>query len=349
MKRGRRAGGRIAAGTLLLSLACSRSPDEAESSRSSPVGSPESETRRVSEPILPLRTPAPQGTRLAQLGERLFHDPVLSRDGSVACSSCHDLGNGGDDGRVRSLGVGGKQGAVNAPTVFNAALNLAQFWDGRAATLEEQIDGPVTHPLEMANDWDDVERTLQASPEYSSSFQEVLGAKPSRAGVKLAIATFERTLITVGAPFDLWLDGDLKALNAEQREGYQLFKAAGCIACHQGQNVGGNMYQRFGLFGDYFADRGNVTGVDFGRFNVTGQDSDRYVFRVPSLRNIDLTAPYFHDGSAATLTDAVRVMATYELGKELSEQQISQLVEFLKALTAPRKEALAGVSGGQPT
>ena len=335
-----------AVGTLLLSLACSRSPGEAEASASLSAARQAGDTRRVSEPILPLRAPAAQDARLVRLGERLFKDPVLSRDGSVACSSCHDLGAGGDDGRVHSRGVGGKEGAVNAPSVFNAALNLAQFWDGRAATLEDQIDGPVTHPLEMASAWNDVERTLQANPEYAGGFQAALGAKPSRATIKAAIAAFERTLISVGAPFDLWLDGDQQALTAEQREGYQLFKAAGCIACHQGQNVGGNMYQRFGLFGDYFADRGNVTQADAGRFNVTGQETDRYVFRVPSLRNVELTAPYFHDGSAPTLTDAVRVMAKYQLGKELSEQQISQLVEFLKTLTAPRKEALASANGG---
>jgi cytochrome c peroxidase len=289
-----------------------------------------------------------QSPALVRLGERLFHDPVLSRDGSVACASCHDLASGGDDGRARSLGVGGKPGEVNAPTVLNAALNLAQFWDGRAASLEEQIDGPITHPLEMASDWDAVERTLRAHAEYAPSFEQVLGAKPTRAGVRQAIAAFERTLITVGAPFDLWLDGDSGALSAEQREGYLLFKAAGCVACHQGQNAGGNMYQRFGLFGDYFADRGDVTRADAGRFNVTGQEQDRHVFRVPGLRNVELTAPYFHDGSAATLTDAVKVMAKYQLGKELSEQQISQLVEFLKTLTGPRRETLARETGGQP-
>lgn len=346
MKRGWRAGCGIVAGALLLTLGCSRSSGDTEASPASSAVSQQGQRQRVSEPILPLRAPAPQDARLVRLGERLFHDPLLSRDGTVACSSCHDLANGGDDGRAHSLGVGGKAGAVNAPTVFNAALNLAQFWDGRAATLEDQVDGPVTHPLEMANDWSAVERTLQANPEYACGFQQALGTKPSRAGVKLAIATFERTLITVGAPFDLWLDGELGALNAEQREGYQLFKAAGCVACHQGQNAGGNMYQRFGLFGDYFADRGHPTMADNGRFNVTGQESDRYVFRVPSLRNVELTAPYFHDGSAATLTDAVRVMVQYQLGKELPEQQINLLVEFLKTLSAPRKEALARANGG---
>ena len=337
------------AGVAVLSLvACSRSTAETGAGRSTIEHGADQTARTSSEPILQLRpVPADKGPLVA-LGARLFHDPILSRDGRVACASCHDLGNGGDDGRVRSLGVGGVEGTVNAPTVFNAALNLAQFWDGRAATLEDQIEGPITHPLEMANDWDSVVRKLDASPEYERAFSAALGARPSKQGVKQAIAAFERTLITAGSPFDRWLGGDARALSAEQQEGYQLFKAAGCVACHQGQNAGGNMYQRFGLFGDYFQDRGNITQADQGRFNVTGLDTDRHVFRVPGLRNVELTAPYFHDGTAKTLTEAVEVMARYQLGKELSADQVGKLVEFLKSLTGPRSESLASHSGGQP-
>lgn len=333
---------------LLLLFSCSRSSSQAEAGRFTFESTADQTARASSEPILPLRAGPAEKPSLVALGARLFHDPILSRDGRVACASCHDLANGGDDGRARSRGVGGLEGEVNAPTVLNAALNLAQFWDGRAATLEDQIDGPITHPLEMANDWDSLERKLSASPEYESAFAAALGAKPSRQGVKAAIAAFERILITVDSPFDRWLQGDAGALSTDQREGYQLFKAAGCVACHQGQNAGGNMYQRFGLFGDYFQDRGNITRADDGRFNVTGRESDRHVFRVPSLRNVELTAPYFHDGSARTLTDAVEVMARYQLGKELSADQVGKLVEFLKSLTGPRSESLASHSGGQP-
>ena len=175
-----------------------------------------------------------------------------------------------------------------------------------------------------------------------------LGAEPSRAGVKLAIAAFERTLITVDAPFDRWVKGDKHALSAEQREGYELFKAAGCVACHQGQNAGGNMYQRFGVFGNYFQDRGNITKADYGRFNVTQAEVDRHVFRVPSLRNVELTAPYFHDGSAETLPEAVKIMAKYQLGKALSDDQIAKIVAFLKSLTGRRPDAKAP-SSGAPT
>jgi cytochrome c peroxidase len=165
--------------------------------------------------------------------------------------------------------------------------------------------------------------------------------------VRRAIAVFERTLITIGSPLDRWLDGDASALTPAQKEGYALFKASGCVACHQGQNVGGNMYQRFGVFGDYFEDRGNVTEADYGRFNVTKQEQDRYVFRVPSLRNVALTAPYFHDGSAKTLEDAVGVMAKYQLGRELSEEKVSKLVAFLEALTGPEQEYLVSAEAGR--
>ncbi len=328
------------------SAACTRTPSASEVSPTEQSGGAREPVDAVTEPILPLRAGPAQSQRLVELGSRLFHDPLLSQDGSVACASCHDLANGGDDGRARSLGVGQKEGTINAPTVFNAALNLAQFWDGRAPTLEEQIDGPITHPREMASDWEAVEKKLAAHPEYKSAFAVALGQKPSRHGVKQAIAAFERTLITVDSPFDLWLDGDASALSAEQREGYELFKAAGCVACHQGQNAGGNMYQLFGVFGDYFQDRGQVTEADYGRFNVTGQESDRHVFRVPSLRNVELTAPYFHDGSARTLNDAVKVMVKYQLGKELSEAQVGLLVEFLKSLTGQSKILLASREAG---
>lgn len=298
---------------------------------------------------MPLRRGPAQDERLVALGSRLFHDPLLSGDGTVSCASCHDLANGGDDGLARSRGVGGKEGVINAPTVLNAALNPSQFWDGRARTLEDQIDGPIQHPLEMGSHWPDLERKLGANTEYAALFQDALGAAPTRQGVKQAIASFERTLITVDSPFDLWIQGDTGALSAAQREGYELFKSAGCVACHQGQNAGGNMFQTFGVFGNYFEERGNITEADYGRYNVTRVEEDRFVFRVPTLRNIELTAPYFHDGSAKTLSDAVKVMIKYQLGKELAEDQVAKIVEFLKSLTGRPKSALASRERGSPT
>lgn len=336
MKLGPALSGLLIAG----SLGCSQGSNDAGANRAHTRAVADSQAIS-SEPILPVAALPAEPEPLVALGRRLFHEKALSGDGSVACSNCHDLANGGEDGRARSTGVAGRQGEINTPTVLNAALNIAQFWDGRAKTLEDQIDGPVQHPLEMGGEWSSIELKLAANPSYRSEFQAALGSAPSRAGVKQAIAAFERTLITVDARFDRWLSGDKRALSSEQREGYELFKAAGCVACHQGQNAGGNMYQRFGVFGDYFKDRGNVTKADYGRFNVTHVESDRYVFRVPSLRNVELTAPYFHDGSAATLRDAVGVMAKYQLGKTLSDEQISKIVAFLKSLTSPHANRAA--------
>ncbi len=333
-------------------LACASGCDSSSAAEKTPERAQEATRVERSqalsaEPIQPLAFEPQKNGALVKLGERLFHDPILSKNDSVSCATCHDLKKGGDDGLVRSKGIDGKQGDVNAPTVFNAALNIAQFWDGRAATLEDQIDGPVENTLEMASDWKTIEKKLRGDSSYVKEFESVLGEKPSRQGVKKAIATFERTLITVGSPFDRWLEGDEKALSKKQKEGYDLFKANGCIACHQGQNVGGNMYQRFGVFGNYFEDRGGAKKPDFGRFNVTGKESDRFVFRVPSLRNVALTAPYFHDGSAKTLPEAVGIMAKYQLGREISSGQVEKLVAFLESLTGPEKQYLASSQKGK--
>jgi cytochrome c peroxidase len=287
------------------------------------------------EPLSPLPQLPKLDPRVVALGRKLFHEKRLSSDGTVACVSCHDLANGGADGQRVSHGVRGRTGNVNAPTVFNAALNFALFWDGRAKTLEEQAGGPLTNPLEMNSVWEDVVVKLRRDPEYASSFAGVFSSGVTPENVRKAIAAFERTLLTRDSPFDRWLSGDASALTADQREGYETFKSVGCIACHQGANVGGNMFQRFGVLGDYFNDRGNITEADYGRFNVTHNEADRFVFRVPSLRNVEYTAPYFHDGSAASLSRAVQVMAKYQLGRSLTDRQVSVIAAFLKSLSGP--------------
>jgi cytochrome c peroxidase len=287
------------------------------------------------EPLSPLPQPQKFDPKLVALGRRLFDEKRLSSDNTVACSSCHDLANGGDDGQPRSRGVQGRTGSVNAPTVYNAALNFALFWDGRAKTLEEQASGPVTNPLEMNSSWSDILVKLRRDPGYVSSFAEVFPDSVTPENVEGAIAVFERTLLTRGSAFDRWLEGDPLALGPEEKEGYETFKSVGCIACHQGANVGGNMFQRFGVLGDYFQDRGNVTEADYGRFNVTHNEADRFVFRVPSLRNVESTAPYFHDGSAQTLPQAIQVMAKYQLGRSLSDRQVAVIGAFLKSLSGP--------------
>lgn len=270
------------------------------------------------------------------LGRQLFHDSRLSKDGSLSCASCHDLKRGGVDGRVHSLGVAGAEGVINAPTVLNAALNFRQFWDGRAATLEAQAAGPVTNPLEMATTWPAVIDRLKADPVMQTQFSGLYPDGLTETNVRHAIAEFERSLLTPSR-FDRWLQGDELALNAEEKQGYQLFKKHGCVACHQGMNIGGNLYQRFGIIGDYFAERPaarrTAGNPDLGRFNQTGQQEDRHVFKVPGLRNVALTAPYFHDGSAATLEQAVSVMGFYQLGLTLPNEDVRQIVAFLNSLT----------------
>jgi cytochrome c peroxidase len=314
---------------LLLVAAC----ETPEREKPAAVSRPKVTSGLDREPLEPLpETPAFE-RRAARLGGKLFNDKRLSADGTIACASCHDLANGGDDGRVRSVGVGGRTGTINAPSVFNSSLNFVQFWDGRAKTLEEQTDGPITHPAEMGTSWNDVVTKLKRDPDYTREFAAQYPDGITAPNVRSSIATFERTLLTHDAPFDRWLRGDSSALSSEQKAGYALFKSVGCVACHQGRNVGGNMFQRFGVLGDYFADRGNVTDADQGRYNVTKDDTDRFVFRVPSLRNVEHTSPYFHDGSAQTLTQAVQTMIKYQLGRKLSDDQISSIVLFLKSLS----------------
>ena len=305
---------------------------------------------RAREPIRPLPPAAAAEPLRVELGRRLFADPILSGDGTVSCRSCHDPAHGGADGQPLAVGIGGATGTVNTPTVFNADLNLAQFWDGRARSLEEQAGGPITNPVEMAADWPGVVARLTASP-YRGAFRAAFGGDPTPDRVRAALAAYERTLVTAGSRFDAWLMGDEAALSRDEAEGYALFKSYGCASCHQGANVGGNMFQRFGFFGDPFADRdgggGGERPSDLGRFAVTGRDADRRVFKVPSLRLAVLTAPYFHDGSVATLAEAVRLMGRYQLGHEIPDADVALIVQFLGTLPGPLPEAGPdGAAGG---
>jgi len=261
----------------------------------------------------------------------------LSRDNSLACASCHDLGRGGVDGLRTSLGIGGAVGPINAPTVFNSSLNFRQFWDGRAASLEEQAAGPVHNPKEMGSDWKEVLGKLSQDEPLVALFKASYPDGLQSRNIQDAIATFERSLTTPNARIDKYLRGDRAALTNDELRGYQLFKAYGCVACHQGVNIGGNMFQTFGVMGDYFQRRGNVTAADLGRFNVTANEGDRHVFKVPSLRNVALTAPYFHDGSAQTLPDAVEVMFRYQLGRTAPQQDKDLIVKFLYTLTGEHR------------
>lgn len=297
-----------------------------------PAGAQSPEISIGREPLLPL-SPAPAlPPEKVALGERLFQDPRLSHDNSISCASCHDLGRGGTDRSRFSVGINGAVGDVNAPTVFNVGLNIAQFWDGRARTLEEQAAGPVHNPVEMGSNWDEVMGKLRADREYQAMFRRAYPDGMTSANIAGAIATYERSLATPNSRFDRHLRGEKNMLDPDEREGYRRFVNLGCASCHQGAGIGGNMFQRFGVMGDFFADR-LPNKADQGRFNVTGLEEDRHVFKVPSLRNVDLTAPYFHDGSARTLSDAVRIMGKYQLGKELSGEEVRLIVAFLHTLS----------------
>jgi cytochrome c peroxidase len=273
--------------------------------------------------------------RKIALGSKLFADTRLSRDGSISCASCHHLAAAGADAPDRpvSLGVGGAKGAVNTPTVFNARYNFRQFWDGRAATLAEQADGPVNNPVEMATNWPDVVAKLGRDSALTAQFKAIYPDGVQARNIQDTLAAYQMTLTTPNARFDKWLRGDKGALTADELKGYQLFKSYGCIACHQGQNIGGNMYQVFGVMGGYFAARGRLTEADNGRFNVTKNPVDKHMFKVPSLRNVAVTPPYFHDGSAQTLEQAVEVMFRYQLGRSAPAEDKALIARFLRTLT----------------
>jgi cytochrome c peroxidase len=285
------------------------------------------------EPVQPLPDPELLDAARVALGDKLFHDPRLSHDNTVSCASCHDLGRGGADARAQSVGVGGRVGAVNSPTVFNARFNFKQFWDGRAENLLEQVDGPVENHKEMAANWPDVVAELQSDHDYAGRFQSAYPDGMTVDNLRDAIVTFEMSLVTPNSRFDRYLKGDRTAITSDEEAGYKLFKSVGCVVCHEGKLLGGNMFQTMGKMADYFADRGAVTEADYGRFNVTKSEDDRYKFKVPTLRNVALTAPYFHDGKAATLAEAVQVMSRYQLGLQLSSQEVDLMVKFLHTLT----------------
>ena len=293
---------------------------------------------RAAEPIKPIPTDIRVNSKKAALGRALFHDPRLSRDDTISCASCHNLASGGDDGRRVSIGIEEQPGAINSPTVFNAGLNFKQFWDGRASTLEAQIDDPVQSPREMGSLWPDIVAKLYQDARYPRQFEALYPDGITRNSIRNAIAEYMRSLTTPNSRFDRWLKGDASALDAVEKRGYALFKHYGCASCHQGANVGGNMFQVFGVLNEYFKKRGNITEADLGRYNVTGNPSDRHSFKVPSLRMAAHTAPYLHDGSAATLRDAVDAMFEFQLGREAPAEDKDAIVAFIRTLAGESKE-----------
>ena len=290
---------------------------------------------RAGEPIRAIPQSVEVDARKAMLGKLLYHDTRLSVDNTVSCASCHDLSTAGVDNKQYSEGVAGQKGGVNAPTVYNALFNFVQFWDGRAATLADQAAGPPLNPVEMAStSFDEIIAKLEKDKLYVAAFKEIYPDGITQANITDAIEEFEMTLITPNSRFDKWLRGDDAAITAEELEGYELFKEYNCATCHVGVNLGGESYELMGLRKHYFADRGlELTEEDNGRFKQTQQERDRHRFKVPGLRNVELTWPYYHDGTRATLEEAVRDMAIYQSGVELTADEQAKMVAFLKTLT----------------
>jgi cytochrome c peroxidase len=283
-------------------------------------------------PVLPLTPPQNLNADKVTLGRKLYHDNRLSGDNTLSCASCHDLKKGGTDQAQYSTGIKGQKGGINAPTTLNASHAVLQFWDGRAADLQAQAAGPVANPVEMGASWDDVPGKLKADPDYVAAFAKLYPEGITKNSITDAIATFEKSLITLNSRFDQFLRGKTDALSADEQEGYRLFMADGCYKCHVGQALGGESFEKFSLYGDYYADRGNPTPADDGRFAVTKNPADRHKFKVPSLRNITLTFPYLHDGSTSDLTKVVKLMARHQLNSNIPDGDIALIVKFLGSL-----------------
>jgi cytochrome c peroxidase len=286
------------------------------------------------EPISPVSPVKDINLAQVELGKKLYFDPRLSKSGFISCNSCHNLSMGGTDNLPTSIGDKWQQGPINAPTVLNSSMNMAQFWDGRAADLKAQAGGPIANPKEMAFSHELTIDVLSSIPEYVVEFKQTFGTdKIDIDQVTTAIAEFEKTLVTPNSRFDQWLLGDETAISADEKAGYDLFKNSGCVACHNGSAVGGTSFQKMGVVEAYKTDNPAE-----GLSGVTGKDADRFKFKVPTLRNVEMTYPYFHDGAVDTLPEAVDIMGRLQLGKKFTEAENAQIVAFLKTLTGDQPQ-----------
>jgi cytochrome c peroxidase len=321
----------------LAVLGCKKKDTPAPAAEEKAVVEPE-KPAAPTEPILPLPDSADVDSDKVLLGRSLYFDTALSGDGTVSCATCHMLEHGGAEPRKTSTGIRGQIGPINSPTVLNSSYNFVQFWDGRAKDLQEQAAGPVENPIEMGAKWPKVVERLKKNNEYAAAFAKLYDDGITKDNATDAIAEYEKSLITPSR-FDAYLKGDSAAITDAEKQGYTTFKEVGCTACHSGIIAGGSMFQKMGLVKDYFKDRGTpITEADLGRFNVTKKEQDKHFFKVPTLRNVELTSPYLHDGSRATLEETVRVMGTYQLGRDLTDAQVNGIVTFLKTLTGTLPE-----------
>jgi cytochrome c peroxidase len=288
----------------------------------------------AAEPIQPIPAAKVKNAAMVELGKKLYFDPRLSKSGFISCNSCHNLSMGGTDNLKTSIGHNWQQGPINSPTVLNSSMNLAQFWDGRAKDLKAQAGGPIANPGEMAFTHELAVDVLNSIPAYKAEFKKVF--KKDAATIDMvtdAIAAFEETLVTPDSRFDKWLKGDKKALSKDEQEGYKLFKDSGCTACHYGPAVGGSSFQTMGVVAKY-----DTPNKAQGVAGLTGKDADRMKFKVPTLRNVEMTYPYFHDGEATSLEQAVDIMGKLQVGRAYSKEEIAKIVAFLKTLTGKQPD-----------
>jgi len=289
------------------------------------------------EPIFPIPLNSDVDKSKAALGEKLFFDTRLSHNQQVSCASCHQLEAGGDDNVAMGISITDKKHHINTPSVFNARYNFRQNWDGSVKTLEQQIDMVITNHHEFGNNWHDVLQALSKDQALTLKFQNIYPDGLTRKNITHALVEFEKTLITPNSRFDQYLRNDNEILSEDETKGYSLFKELGCVSCHQGINVGGNLYQKFGVFYNYIAERGEIKKADYGRMNISNRLMDAFVFKVPSLRNVAVTAPYLHDGSAKTIEQAISIMGKTQLGRSLSNEDVRLLKAFLYTLTGEYK------------
>lgn len=275
--------------------------------------------------IVPIPEKVPYDKGKALLGKKLFFETRLSKTNTISCNSCHNLETSGSDNLQFSFGIDAQVGNINSPTVFNALFNFRQLWSGGARTLEEQAKGPLTNPIEMGHNIDAILSFLRKDKEYKTLFQKNYKDGVTEKNLLLALEEFEKTLFTPNSPFDQFLKGDKKAISDEAKEGYKIFISKGCVSCHNGVNIGGNSFAKFGVVKEVNSNRS-------GLFDVTKQQMDKNFFKVPTLRNIELTYPYFHNGEVKTLKDAIKLMASYQIGTILSDKEIGKIEAFLKTL-----------------
>lgn len=283
----------------------------------------------AAEPVDPIEPVEVKNPALVELGKMLFFEPRLSRSGFISCNSCHNLATGGVDNLQTSIGDRWAQGPINSPTVLNSFGQVAQFWDGRAKTLAEQAAGPIANPLEMASTHEMAVKVIASIPGYAPYFKKAFGdTEVNIKRITEAMAEFERTLVTPNARFDKWLKGDKNAITQQELNGYKIFKESGCTICHNGAQLGGQSFQKMGVVRPY-----KTTNTAEGVKAISGRDQDRMTFKVPMLRNIELTYPYFHDGAVWSLEESVSIMGDLQLGKRYTKQEIDDITAFLKTLT----------------